>query len=75
MLCISLLKQTTSTALISLNILTSVIPLSNIPPLSADPPILNPQNGHYYQYVTEPCITWTEAKAAAENSTYNGVSG
>jgi hypothetical protein len=39
-------------------------------------PLLNSDNGHYYDMVVpESGITWTDAKAAAENSTFNGVSG
>ena len=37
--------------------------------------VLNTQNGHYYQDVINNGITWTAAKTAAENSTYNGDNG
>ena len=40
-----------------------------------NPHVLNPETGHYYQYVINNDITWTEAKAAAENSIYNGSNG
>ena len=36
---------------------------------------LNPENGHYYEYIESAGITWTDAKIAAESRTYNGVSG
>ena len=62
------------TALLSITILTSVIAISDISPAFADP-VLNPENGHYYQYVSGVHITCTDAKIAAENSTYNGISG
>ena len=32
-------------------------------------------NGHYYKVVMEPNLLWEEAKAHAEQSTYNGVHG
>lgn len=32
-------------------------------------------NGHYYQFVSDPGITWDNAKAAAEGMTYNGKQG
>ncbi|QMU54491.1 MAG: hypothetical protein GKS07_06095 [Nitrosopumilus sp.] len=38
-------------------------------------PRYNPNNGHYYQLVHAPDISWTDAKAAAENSVYNGING
>src|SRR5688572_12233982 len=31
--------------------------------------------GHYYQVVLQAGLTWDEAKAAAEQSTFNGVHG
>ncbi|WP_163408716.1 Ig-like domain-containing protein [Flavobacterium ajazii] len=34
-----------------------------------------PSTGHFYQFVPNIGITWTEAKAAAENSTYYGLQG
>ncbi|MBT8316111.1 MAG: hypothetical protein HKP59_00640, partial [Lutibacter sp.] len=34
-----------------------------------------PKTGHYYEYVEAIGITWTEAKVAAENSTYFGLQG
>ncbi|MFV8337475.1 T9SS type B sorting domain-containing protein [Flavobacterium sp. RSP29] len=33
------------------------------------------RNGHYYEYISNPGISWTAAKAAAENSTYFGLKG
>lgn len=33
------------------------------------------RNGHYYQYISNPGISWTAAKAAAETSTYFGLTG
>ncbi|OMG63056.1 hypothetical protein AUR61_014865 [Stutzerimonas balearica] len=38
-------------------------------------PAFNPDNQHYYQYVESTDITWTDAKAAAEASTFNGLKG
>src|SRR5688572_30186585 len=32
-------------------------------------------NGHYYQVVLQPGVTWEDAKTAAEQSTFNGVHG
>ena len=34
-----------------------------------------PRNGHYYLFVPNLGISWTEAKTLAENSTYNGLQG
>ncbi|SDX37664.1 Ig-like domain-containing protein [Flavobacterium degerlachei] len=34
-----------------------------------------PSNGHYYQYILNPGISWTAAKTAAETSTYFGLTG
>lgn len=33
------------------------------------------RNGHYYEYISNPGISWTAAKSAAENSTYFGLKG
>jgi gliding motility-associated-like protein len=33
------------------------------------------RNGHYYEYISNPGISWTAAKAAAENSSYFGLKG
>ena len=41
--------------------------------LTATAPVKNTENGHYYQHVIDPFITWTDAKEAAENSMFNGV--
>ena len=40
-----------------------------------DCPIINTENRNYQHYVIDDEMTWTEAKTAAENSTYNGVRG
>ena len=34
-----------------------------------------PSTGHFYQFISDVGITWTQAKAAAENSTYYGLQG
>lgn len=34
-----------------------------------------PSNGHYYQYIASLGISWTNAKTAAETSTYYGLQG
>lgn len=34
-----------------------------------------PSNGHFYEYISEEGITWTDAKAAAETKTYFGLQG
>lgn len=34
-----------------------------------------PSTGHFYEYVTAPGITWTNAKAVAEARTYYGLKG
>lgn len=34
-----------------------------------------PRNGHYYEFVPNPGITWTDAKVAAEIMTYSGLQG
>tara|TARA_R110002049_G_scaffold183328_4_gene351247 strand:- start:1220 stop:4531 length:3312 start_codon:yes stop_codon:yes gene_type:complete len=34
-----------------------------------------PKTGHYYEYVSSPGITWTNAKAAAESRNYYGLQG
>ncbi len=38
-------------------------------------PILNPDNGHYYQLVNNTGITWTDAKTAAEAFVFSGLNG
>ena len=43
--------------------------------ISNTDPVLNPENGHYYEYIIGHEITWHDAKAAAESRTYNDVSG
>ena len=68
------MNKTSLTALLSITILTSVIAIIDISPAFADP-VLNPQNGHYYQYVSGVHITWTYAKIAVENSIYDGIRG
>lgn len=40
-----------------------------------DGTIVNSANGHFYEFVTAPGISWTSAKVAAENRTYNGMQG
>jgi hypothetical protein len=43
---------------------------------SATPPVLNPENGHWYQAVRGPGgITWDEARAAAEQRSFAGYRG
>jgi len=37
--------------------------------------ILDPANGHYYQVVTAPNITWPDAEVAALTLHYNGLEG
>ena len=34
-----------------------------------------PRNGHFYEYIASPGISWTAAKAAAETKTYYGLQG
>jgi len=34
-----------------------------------------PSTGHYYEFVSSPGITWTDAKTAAANRTYYGLQG
>lgn len=36
---------------------------------------LNPDNGHYYQYITLYGISWTEASIAAQTHIHNGITG
>ena len=38
-------------------------------------PVLTPQNEHYYQYVTSPGISWTDANHKADAFRHNGVNG
>ena len=38
-------------------------------------PIVNPENGHYYEYIANSTITWSDAKTAAETSTYQVING
>ncbi|QMU54489.1 MAG: hypothetical protein GKS07_06085 [Nitrosopumilus sp.] len=38
-------------------------------------PVLNSDNGHYYEFVDSSDITWTGAKTAAEALTHNGIRG
>ncbi|NRP58418.1 C-type lectin domain-containing protein [Marinobacterium sp. xm-d-510] len=37
--------------------------------------VYNPENGHYYEYVASSGITWTNAKAAAELRSFEGMTG
>ena len=55
-------------------ILPTVIAIVITPDAFAEP-IRNPDNGHYYEFITDNNIKWTEAKTTAENSTYNGITG
>jgi len=56
----------------------SILPLAIAPTLtalaSALPQVQNPANGHYYEYVPGQ-ISWTQARAAAEQSTFMGAQG
>ena len=45
-----------------------------IAPVSANP-IFYEGNGHYYETIFEPGITWSEANSAAQSLTYQGVNG
>jgi len=45
-----------------------------IAPVSAHP-IFYEGNGHYYQAISAPGITWSEANSAAQSLTYKGVNG
>ena len=38
-------------------------------------PILNPNNGHYYEVVESGTIWWPEANEQSNNSSYSGLSG
>ncbi|KAB2814873.1 T9SS type A sorting domain-containing protein [Phaeocystidibacter luteus] len=40
-----------------------------------DGTIVFADNGHFYEFVSAPGITWTNAKIAAEQLTYNGMQG
>jgi hypothetical protein len=42
---------------------------------SAQGPVLNPSNGHYYERVLSLGITWPAAKTAAESMSHMGLSG
>ena len=68
------MNKTLFTSLLSITILTSVVAISDISPAFADP-ILNPETGHYYEYITVPGLTWTDANHEAQTSTYNGLQG
>ena len=37
--------------------------------------VQNPDNGHYYQYISNTEATWTDSKLLAETSRYNGIAG
>ena len=45
------------------------------PSTATSTPIYDASNGHWYDYVIFPDIGWAAAKAAAENSTWMGMSG
>ena len=68
------MNKTSLTALLSITILTSVIAISDISPAFPDP-VLNPETGLYYQYVSGVHITWTDANISAKNSIYDGIRG
>jgi hypothetical protein len=38
-------------------------------------PILDPNNGHYYEFVKSGTIWWPQAKEQSDNSSYPGLSG
>ena len=38
-------------------------------------PIYNPENGHYYNVIFAPSITWEDAKDAAQSLSYSGMNG
>ena len=42
---------------------------------SIAPGTFNPANGHFYQFVQSPGITWTAAKAAADATSLYGMKG
>ncbi|MGD1871871.1 MAG: FG-GAP-like repeat-containing protein [Mastigocoleus sp.] len=37
--------------------------------------LASPENGHFYEFVSDDGITWTDAKTAAESQTYFGLTG
>ncbi len=45
------------------------------PQFVLDDPVKNPANGHYYNIINTFGISWTEANAAAESSTFSGLNG
>ncbi|MFT4543101.1 MAG: hypothetical protein ACI841_001860 [Planctomycetota bacterium] len=54
--------------------LLSLVPILFAPEASAQAPVLNPANGHFYQWVPT-TMDWPSAKAAAEAMTFQGVNG
>ena len=67
-------KTTLATFTLLTTILTAFIAIGITPDPFATPTI-NPLNGTYYECISDNTISWTEAKAAAESRTYNGVNG
>ena len=55
-------------------ILATVITIGITPDAFAEPNT-NLYNGNFYKYVADAGITWSDAKAAAESKTFNGISG
>lgn len=37
--------------------------------------VFSPSNGHYYEFISSPGITWTEARTAAASQTFAGSTG
>ncbi len=69
--------KSTLTATLTLTVFAVCITLLTfmvaIPSAFAEP-VKSPENNHYYEYIDDYRITWTDAKAAAEALTHNGVS-
>ena len=67
-------KNLATTLLLSIVVLTTAA-VEVTPTAFASPPVLNPENGHYYEHVSFSEISWTAANTAAKAYTHNDIYG
>lgn len=58
-----------------ITLLSSVVLVATAARAAAAPQVLNPSNGHAYLVVDDPGISWGDARAQAQQSTFQGVTG
>src|SRR5262249_59145340 len=62
------------TAAAPLTVTDTGVPLPQVDGIGA-PPVYNPANGHWYQEVHGPNLTWAQARDAAAALEYDGLPG